>query len=318
MGELIGVRSGLRVSREEITRVLAESEQGSRVWSGKPVEAMTIRAEEFQAAFARLLHAVGATETPTRIEALVFDFARNHVDAFPDDTDSFMVASKVARVTNFVNDAVVNHVIWGTALPEEFPAIEGTAELVRSVAIRHVLSALPLSKTWDGALPLSQLFDGDDDDNGRSNSECYFDQRYIDYLAAQPDRLAQLHWRQFEHFTAEYFRRNGYAVTVGPGRDDGGVDITAKREDDLLGPAVVLVQCKRYSEGRPVGVEALRAFWATVDDQDATRGLVVTTSRLTAGAREYCEARRYRLNAVEGENVRTWLDSMCTSARPLG
>jgi restriction endonuclease Mrr len=72
----------------------------------------------------------------------------------------------------------------------------------------------------------------------------------------------------------------------------------------------VVIQCRRFGKSNVVGVESVRAFWATVNDVDATRGLIATTSRLTTGARAYCEARRYRLNAAEAVNVMEWLQRM--------
>jgi restriction endonuclease Mrr len=64
------------------------------------------------------------------------------------------------------------------------------------------------------------------------------------------------------------------------------------------------VQCKRYAGSNTVKIEEVKAFWATLDDVGATRGLVATTSQLEEGARSYCSARRYRLAAAEGEHVR--------------
>jgi hypothetical protein len=43
---------------------------------------------------------------------------------------------------------------------------------------------------------------------------------------------------------------------------------------------------------------------------------VATTTVLTKGAREFCEARRYRLNAAERDTVDEWLWNLATYPRP--
>jgi restriction system protein len=40
----------------------------------------------------------------------------------------------------------------------------------------------------------------------------FFDQRFIDYLHKNFNRIDSIHWRQFEGLTAEYFDRLGYRV----------------------------------------------------------------------------------------------------------
>ena len=56
-----------------------------------------------------------------------------------------------------------------------------------------------------------------------------------------------------------------------------------------------------------VEIDEVKAFYQTVADEGATRELFATTSRLASGAKTYCDARKYRLNAAEAENVRHWI-----------
>jgi restriction system protein len=197
--------------------------------------------------------------------------------------------------------------VYGTALPEDLSATSGISQLLEEARPRHILTLMPQSRAWDGLLSLNDLFEGE---HVASSPESYLDQRFIDYLAAQPGHLSAIHWRQFEHLTGEYFRRNGYIVRIGPGRRDGGVDVIAERTDVTVGPELVVIQCKRFGDNNPIGVDSVRAFWATVTDQNATRGLIATTSRLTIGAKDYCDARRYRLGAADAANVGQWLTQM--------
>ena len=57
----------------------------------------------------------------------------------------------------------------------------------------------------------------------------FFDQRFVNYLSGRPKLLLDINWRQFEGLTAEWLMRNGYDVELGPGRDDGGVDVRLER-----------------------------------------------------------------------------------------
>ena len=62
---------------------------------------------------------------------------------------------------------------------------------------------------WDGVVPLADLFSTES--IPRSDG-AYIDQRYIDFLAAQPEKIARMHWRNFERLTAEFFSRLDYEV----------------------------------------------------------------------------------------------------------
>ncbi|WP_312337975.1 restriction endonuclease [Anaerospora hongkongensis] len=163
-------------------------------------------------------------------------------------------------------------------------------------------------KVWDGVTPLSDLFKKE---ISPDKEPILMDQRFIDYLAVNLDKLDRIHWRNFERICAEFFNRNGYHVELGPGTADGGVDIRVWTEDkDRNGPPLILVQCKRYKEGNMVSIECVKAFWTDVEYESAQKGMIVTTSQVAAGGHKVCEARKWELDLVEGEKVRDWLKSM--------
>src|SRR5262249_25390166 len=172
--------------------------------------------------------------------------------------------------------------------------------------------------SWDGAVPLRELFDLCNlggEVTADTGSPSLIDQRFIDYLQAQPEDLSRMHWRQFEFLVGEFFRRNGYRVCVTRPAGDGGVDVRAMKMGEVLGPELVLIQAKRLSDGRQVDIEAVKALWSDIDETKATRGVVATTSRLASGARTYCQARRYRLTAAERPAVEQWLRALATYPR---
>ena len=120
-----------------------------------------------------------------------------------------------------------------------------------------------------------------------------------------------MYWRNFERLTAEYFDRNGYAVTLGPGSKDGGVDIRLwPKDSDKTLPPLMLIQCKRYKQGSLVDVEYVKALWSDVDFEGAQSGLIATTARISPDGKRVCEARKYPLAFAENEAVKGWTRSM--------
>jgi HJR/Mrr/RecB family endonuclease len=171
---------------------------------------------------------------------------------------------------------------------------------------------------WDGVTPLRELFELSGISGqvvASTDTPPIIDQRFIDYLNAQPRDISRMHWRQFELLVGEFFRRNGYEIRVTPPTRDGGIDVHAVRDTNLLGPELVLVQAKRFRDHREVCVESVKALWSDLDELRASRAVIATTPMLSEGARAFCEARHYRLTAVERPTVESWLRSLATYAR---
>ncbi len=161
--------------------------------------------------------------------------------------------------------------------------------------------------SWDGIIPLSGLFNNETIPN---NPDVYLDQRFLDYLTAQPDDFQKMHWRNFERFVAEFFSRQGYVIKLGRGTKDGGVDVRVWPATETIGPPLVLIQCKRYNKSSLVKVEYVKALWSDVAFEDAQKGLIVTTSRVTPEAKRLASVRKYPLDFAENEKVKEWAQSM--------
>jgi hypothetical protein len=152
-------------------------------------------------------------------------------------------------------------------------------------------------------IPLEHLFDSG---NPTASLGKFFDQRFIDFLAANLDNVRRIHWRQFERLTAEYLDRQGYYVELGPGVNDDGVDVRAwPQEGNRLGPPLLIVQCKRQSA--KVSKVVVKALWADVQAERAERGLIATTSTLSPGAQATINARGYDLDVADATAVARWL-----------
>lgn len=137
----------------------------------------------------------------------------------------------------------------------------------------------------------------------------FFDQRYVDYLSQNFDKIDQMHWRKFEGFTAEYFEREGYRVALGPGSNDGGVDLRVYPIDAAADrPPMILVQCKRQKA--KIDKVLVKSVFADVLEERADTGLIVTTSTLSPGAETTRTARNYPVEAADRATIRTWIDKL--------
>lgn len=103
-------------------------------------------------------------------------------------------------------------------------------------------------------------------------------------LRRSPGYLHGLTGDQFEYVVAELLERQGYTVSVSPKGPDDGVDIFAAR-NPRLGNFLYLVQCKRFRPGKLVGPDVVDRLYGKVSRENATAGLVVTTSGFTRRAR---------------------------------
>jgi restriction system protein len=161
--------------------------------------------------------------------------------------------------------------------------------------------------SWDGLVPLSDLFNNE---SIPDNPDAYLDQRFLDYLIAQPNDFQKMYWRNFERFVAEYFSRQGYVIKLGRGTKDGGIDVRVWPATKTIGPPLMLIQCKRYNKSSLVKVEYIKALWSDVFFEGAQKGLIVTTSRVTPEAKRLASVRKYPLDFAENEKVKEWARSM--------
>jgi hypothetical protein len=121
-----------------------------------------------------------------------------------------------------------------------------------------------------------------------------FNDDVIAALAAQPRLLYELSPRRFEELVAELYARAGFEVELTPASGDGGVDVYAIRRDDL-GSTLTVVQAKRYKPELKVGVGQVRELFGTVNLQDASAGVLITTSSFESGAKALAANHQWRL-----------------------
>ncbi len=125
------------------------------------------------------------------------------------------------------------------------------------------------------------------------------------HFAQRPDDLYRLEPRQFETFLSRVFQGQGFKAELGPGTNDGGVDVRLWHRDPI-GDVLTLVQAKRYAKGRSIELEAVSALSGVVEDQRAGRGLLVATSRFLPSAREFAARQQGRIVLANSEDVARW------------
>ena len=133
----------------------------------------------------------------------------------------------------------------------------------------------------------------------------------LELLKKDPSAMRGMHPRDFEKLIAELLDRAGYETELTPATNDGGVDIYAARRDGL-GRFLYLVECKRYAEKNPVGVQVVRSLHGVVQQQRANGGLVVTSSFFTKGAKEFTSEINHQMHLHDYINIQKWLRTLGT------
>jgi len=325
LSDYVGLMAGLVVTSADVVRLverdLASSDESEWWYSPRnwihdaPQQWVRVRAEDLESLVMRLLYAVGALPSPWNQMQLVRQFASEHpeiVDSIPpspDEDEYPLPVTPWVRFFWFVSSGRTTK-----TTPAEL------RKLITDFKRRSIIDLMFRTDrvSWDGSAPLRELFHLGDLGAGLTAdqaSAALIDQRFIDYLHAQPEDLSRMHWRQFEFLVGEFFRRSGYDVHVTPPSGDGGVDVRAVRGQGIVGPELILIQAKRLRDDRQVGIETVKALWSDIDEAAATRGVIATTSTLAPGARAYCQARQYRLTAAERPMVENWLKALATYPR---
>ena len=115
--------------------------------------------------------------------------------------------------------------------------------------------------------------------------------------------LDSLSWREFERLTAELLSRDGYEVELMQGSKDGGVDVIGTKTVGAVGTFKVLLQAKKYSSHRKVGLSIVRELADTVRELRASKGVLITTSYLTSGALERIQLNRFTLGKLDRDDL---------------
>jgi len=312
--EAVACKSGILLVDSEVCELLTSHEQDQSIFNveKEQYDYDRIRSEEMFQLIVNVRKTIG--NLPDN---------KCHVQKFDDFLKILRKHGVPAKEFINANKAVMNTKSKGDSIgTDEDTAIYlsklgigkfALAEIMISYA--HMLDRMPdlipvTKEVWDGIEPLSSLFKNEILPDSESQ---FIDQRFIDFLAANTDLTQEIHWRNFERLCAEFFDRNGFQVRIGPGTNDGGVDVRAWNKGADIGKSkpAILIQCKRYSTNK-VKVEYVKAFWSDVDHEGAKLGIIATTSSVAPAGKRVCEARKWPIKFAESAEIKDWISSMWT------
>ncbi|MDZ5713555.1 restriction endonuclease [Jeotgalibacillus haloalkalitolerans] len=113
-------------------------------------------------------------------------------------------------------------------------------------------------------------------------------------------QLRSIHWMKFEDIVVELLTVMGYGDgQVTQRSNDEGLDGLIK--EDKLGLDSIYVQAKRYGVNNSVGRELVQSFSGALDGKGAKKGVFITTSSFTSGAKTYVEkANQKKIILIDG------------------
>jgi len=115
--------------------------------------------------------------------------------------------------------------------------------------------------------------------------------------------------RSFELMVAMLFEALGFTVEVTPITRDGGADVVAMKAPALgLSPIKTIIECKRYTLPKKVGVEVVRQLRGAMYSYGASRGIIVTTSYFTKEAKTL--AQNFMIDLVDIDKLRQMMRSV--------
>jgi len=302
--ETVGIKSGLLLTNIETVKILKENFNETFFDYKNLDNGIRIRSEELEAHIAWVRYRIGNLSKEQLNPLLLSDGLMKWEKRGFDTVRVMRILIDVMGTNKDKSDDprfIITQVQQQVDVPEML--VVEIALLLAEHQFRTSYVPTPSVK-WNGGTPLSHLFSCE-----IKGGENFLDQAFLDYLAANSENLEYIHWRNFERMCAEYFKRQGYEVVLGPGTNDGGVDIRAFSKDDRQLP-LLLIQCKRYSKENKVDIPTVKAFYSDVEYEKAKHGLIATTSYIAEGGKKIATARNYPLSFAENEDVKKWVASM--------
>jgi restriction system protein len=317
--EMTGYKTGLALIENRFREIFATGGY-EQLWPESPESWVRIRPEEVEEVFAFTLHALGVGPPEQVVSPLTFVYHR-----LKGDPTRLELLDELAPVfTESLRRAVDTASQDGAAKIDVVPFLEQAAKdfgpdglkvatmLVQATAAHQLQSPWSALRhvEWKDVRQLDELFTAEKLSGPHGE---YFDERFANFLAANFDEIDEIHWRQFEGLAAEFFKRDGFSVELGPGRNDDGVDIRLAPVEVSDGdPAVILVQCKRTRA--KIDKLVVKGLWADMRAEGAEGGVIVTTSSFSPGAAATRTARGYPIVAADRVHVRGFVEALKTPA----
>ncbi len=302
--EIVGIKSGILLNRFQVKQILIDKFEEDYLRTDNLELFVRVRVGELEEMLLALRQKIGNLPQilPTKKDYKYLDDYMYRTG----DIETISASNSIGLYFIKQNEDI-NAKDLANLIRESEGFEQGLCEAIANISLeRYDLSCIvPESKKWNDSTELSKLFDCEIS----SNSD-FLEQRFLDYLAVNGNEIEQIHWRNFERFCAEYFKRQGYKVILGPGTNDGGIDIRVFNENNSAPD--IIIQCKRYKTENKVQIETVKSFYTDVMFENAKSGLIATTGYIASGGKKVCETRGYNIKFAENENVKKWAREMWT------
>ena len=136
----------------------------------------------------------------------------------------------------------------------------------------------------------------------------------IAFFADCPKEMHCIPSRDFERLIAELWRSEGFQVTLTQKTWDGGYDVIAQKYNKVTGHEYLLIECTRRKK---IDVKIIRELLGVMQLKNATKGILVTTSRLTGPAKILVGENSSRLMVHNYESLVEWLNAIITEKTAL-
>ena len=125
----------------------------------------------------------------------------------------------------------------------------------------------------------------------------------FDYFIKYPDKLDNIHPKQFENLVASIYKNLGFNVeTVGAwNQADGGIDIIAVSKSFSGFEYKLAIQCK--ASKNKISARPIRELAGVLRNKEIHQGVVATTSKFTANAIQEKEGFFWNIDLVDKERL---------------
>ena len=256
LADVVGIKAGLALDRQNLCQILNRSERFQPLLKLGDEIMIRLDSVEFEDMVELLLFSVGRLERINNRTPIITLYHK------------YKGGSKELKIFHSISESFVDFVKREAESPGLQPGhkIDPSPFLMKSLEdcgyigfkIANELITgfmaklemqswyLPNVSEWSDVVELKDLFQAEGLETQYGQ---FFDQRYIDYLNRNFHNIDRIHWRKFEGLTAEYFSRKGFRVSVGPGRNDNGVDVRVwPSGQESERPPVIIIQCKRQKK----------------------------------------------------------------------
>ena len=131
----------------------------------------------------------------------------------------------------------------------------------------------------------------------------------LKHLRKNPQDLHKLNWASFEGLTELLLRELGYDVFRTKLSQEGGVDIWALQRNDF-GDILYAIDAIKYSPKQLVGPQPVDSIYSVADMNNASVGMIITTSGFTKAARDIESQFRNRIALKDYYDLVKWLNKV--------